>query len=690
MKQISRITAVFLFVTVLFASCRKEMPEKYENFEGQTVQNQLPKDDPEASYQENAVFMDSVFYELQSTDQQIQDGLFIFNSHDSIGLDIQVGDVFMYTGNGGYLREVVSIKRGKRGFILETIQASLAGYFKKNTLKEVMGSLVYDFSLDETLYEDGPESIKVSGNLNFTTGFDWDIRYDNGLNYFKFMTDQASLKSDLKLDYEFTVGETYIDEEKTLASKGKFTPIAGIPFITTISLVARVKSSVDAELKSSASGSMNSSPQFGAVYSNGAWSYVNEFNPVFSYTLEPPKDKITGNLVISIVPVIEVKVLNLVGPEAEVVQSNTLTGQVSIIDEVWQIDAVGSLDASITLDMTIFDEDIENPSKSFHLADWEYFKSPAKVIEVSGNDQDLELGKPLAEPLKIKVVDSYDNAQSNVKVRFVLGANDGTLLTASEVKTNDKGEAEVEWAPKDGESLLKVEVKTPDGEHLEGSPLTFRVQGSQSVQEMLYSGIAPSEVLAMGYPKDSLYWKLYLYKVSGIDPPSNTAGGLIFHMNADASQCKLLFAGTYSRHQHRWARAVSKTGYDWKKRVGTSTTFGSGLSNTNQIIQTHNDNETDKLTAAQEVRRAFQPSVYYLPSKDEVEEIIKIWTDYKDFSSDRFKNITLTASSYPVWTSSEDSNDDEKAWVYNMNSKLFEIRSKAGLATIWAVVDYQD
>ncbi|MBO6515710.1 MAG: hypothetical protein JJ975_04080 [Bacteroidia bacterium] len=463
---ITGLVSMILFLTC----CKKDLPNKYSVYEGQTTQNVL-SNDANTVYQENAFLIDSVHYNLESSQEQIDIGTFIFSAHDSIGMDVEIGDVFMYTGNGGYLRKVTGVKLGKRGFTLETVQASLAEFFLKRTIQEVSDPIKYDFSVNSTLYSEGPESIKVSGNVSLSSGFNWDLVFDNGLKYLKYETNAASLTSSLKLDYALEVGETYVDFEKTIATRSKFTPVAGIPFITTIKLVARVKSTVEAELKSSASGSMNTAVQLGAVYDGSSWTYIKQFNPNFSYTIEPPKDKIKGSLDVSVVPVIEVKVLSLLGTEAELVQSNKVVGQVSITDKAWKFDAVGSLDASIGLDLTIFDDDVDNPSTEFNVGQWSYYSTPTTMALFSGDGQDYVAGQALKEPIVVRVGDSYGNPQSNVHVTFEVGPEDGSILTDSKVWTNEEGKAQAKWKPKNENSTLQVVVKDVNGIHLKGSPI---------------------------------------------------------------------------------------------------------------------------------------------------------------------------------------------------------------------------
>jgi hypothetical protein len=171
MRTKSRIIVAVLTLFAFATSCKKELPNQYEIYEGQTKQNELPKDDPDITYRETSLLIDTVNYSLESTEEQLASGIYEFTTiHDSVGLSAKVGDVFLYQGGEGHLRKIVSIKKGKRNFIIETIQASMAEFFLSLVGEQDLEATTYSFPLNTTLYEKGPEIITVAGNLELTTG----------------------------------------------------------------------------------------------------------------------------------------------------------------------------------------------------------------------------------------------------------------------------------------------------------------------------------------------------------------------------------------------------------------------------------------------------------------------------------------------------------------------------------------
>jgi hypothetical protein len=307
--------------------------------------------------------------------------------------------------------------------------------------------------------------------------------------------------------------------------------------------------------------------------------------------------------------------------------------------------------------------------------------------------------KTLADFLDISTYEKIDivsGLEDEPKTGYLSVSPDNLIL---ENITNDvEGEYWVEdnklavkfESVEDKDFKFDVVYSNTDGQEYLRKTIDAEVKAELSVQEMLLNGVKPSELLKQGYPKDSLYWKFFEFKVLGKDSP-NIASGFIFHMNSTATECKLSSMSNMHRINHQWAKSTNKTGYDWKKRVGTSTAFGSGSSNTEKIIQTHKDNDNDRLTAAQGVKRRFYPQgIYYLPSKDEVEEIVKIYSQFRIYGWGVYRHFSLGEEDKRIWTSSEDPQDNEKAWSYHLKTNTFGTTQKYQYIRIWGVVDYKE
>lgn len=114
---------------------------------------------------------------------------------------------------------------------------------------------------------------------------------------------------------------------------------------------------------------------------------------------------------------------------------------------------------------------------------------------------------------------------------------------------------------------------------------------------------------------------------------------------------------------------ASYSGKDWGKasKVGTSTGIGTGLANTNYLIETYLS-DTNYIWYYINKHRAETGNQWFLPSKDE----LKLIADNKNI----VKNLSTAAHYSRYWSSSE--KDASNAWEYYFNGKYFGTLSKTG------------
>jgi len=99
--------------------------------------------------------------------------------------------------------------------------------------------------------------------------------------------------------------------------------------------------------------------------------------------------------------------------------------------------------------------------------------NPAKIELSSGNNQAMEAGKKLANPLKVKITDADGNVVQNVKVEWKVKSGGGTLTLAESV-TDVLGIAQTEWTPgSTGTQEVEASAKKKDGTLVAGSPVLF-------------------------------------------------------------------------------------------------------------------------------------------------------------------------------------------------------------------------
>jgi hypothetical protein len=491
MRTKSRIIAAVLTLFAFATSCKKELPNQYEIFEGQTKQNELPQDnDSSIVYAENTLLIDTTNYVLESTPEMIEEGIFLFSSADSIGMNIKVGDVFLYQGDGGHLREVVSINKGKRSVTIETKQGTLAKLFSSASLTMEDSKAVVNFPMEDfKIYENGPEVISISGDINFESGYLWDLEYNDGLKKFEFGTKEAKMSVTGNLNYQLSKGFE-LNKEKVLFSVTKkvWLRVYGIPIIpvyVTNDIVAKIEANLETSLKSSVTSNFNTPLDQVINYNGQQWNYTSKFEPTTNVTFSPPEDEIGGKLQVSIGPRTSIKLLNSVGPYGEGMLDLIGEGKASLINKVWQLKATGQLSTKLGVGAEIFDYASVDYNKTWVPYSWDIYTTPYELKLISGENQEFKDGEVLAQPIVVQVLDSDKESQSNVYVKAELGTNDGELISDKEVRTDAEGKASFTWKPKDKDSKLKLVLKDPDGKDMEGSPVEVKVKSELDIAQML-------------------------------------------------------------------------------------------------------------------------------------------------------------------------------------------------------------
>ncbi|KOY51796.1 Ig-like domain-containing protein [Polaribacter dokdonensis] len=98
----------------------------------------------------------------------------------------------------------------------------------------------------------------------------------------------------------------------------------------------------------------------------------------------------------------------------------------------------------------------------------------SSLEKISGDNQNAIQDETLEEPIIVKVTDEDGSGLVDVEVFFTIIEGEGTL-SASSIKTNSEGFAEVDWTLGNNTNNQKLEaaVKNSVGDDIEGSPLIF-------------------------------------------------------------------------------------------------------------------------------------------------------------------------------------------------------------------------
>ena len=101
--------------------------------------------------------------------------------------------------------------------------------------------------------------------------------------------------------------------------------------------------------------------------------------------------------------------------------------------------------------------------------------APKSMAIVDGNNQSGTVGKPLSRPIRVKVVDQFNNPVPNANVTFVITAGGGSFVEPQPVKTDERGIAKTTWilGPNPGQNRVWAVIQG-----VTNSPLEFVATGS--------------------------------------------------------------------------------------------------------------------------------------------------------------------------------------------------------------------
>ncbi|MDQ7054819.1 MAG: Ig-like domain-containing protein [candidate division KSB1 bacterium] len=120
-----------------------------------------------------------------------------------------------------------------------------------------------------------------------------------------------------------------------------------------------------------------------------------------------------------------------------------------------------------------YSDGLKGSPVSFHL--YGQAAGPKSMAIVDGNNQAGTIGKPLSRPIRVKVIDPFNNPVPNANVTFVITAGGGSFVESQPVKTDERGIAKTTWilGPNPGQNRVWAVIQG-----VTNSPLEFVATGS--------------------------------------------------------------------------------------------------------------------------------------------------------------------------------------------------------------------
>lgn len=306
-----------------------------------------PEPNPEDNLlQENVSLIDSSEFNLVSSSQEIENGVFRFNFSGNAP-EIMVGDVIVGDQGAGFLRKVEDISVVDGEIIFQTSQGTLEDLFVNanvdfntsldSSIQIRNGGLRYEIE-DLSLLNEGPISLRAKGFIEFDSDFNFDLALSNSnVDSISFETQNARVSSSLTLTAVAEGNVQLLNETDTLAcfqkTFTKWVPAFGVPVPVKVEVITyfTIKYSMDVSARAETSVTVNNDNQvyLGVNYSNGGWNGTYDLQP--NYEIVPPSlsGQVGSIIRADLIPSIDVKLYGVVGPYASVELKEVLEGNIA-------------------------------------------------------------------------------------------------------------------------------------------------------------------------------------------------------------------------------------------------------------------------------------------------------------------------------------------------------------------------
>jgi hypothetical protein len=611
---------------------------------------------------DNVHVVDTTILISNSTPLMLGQGIYQYSFSSALPI-FNNGDILVGPLNNGYIRKITSSAIAGNTITFQTTQANMEDVFKQGFFNFSLGtdsllqrpasptSNTYSYTFNNvTLYQNGPLTIKLNnGNITLNPNWNFDFDFKNlKINNFKMGCENANLTSNFEVNINASQAVTLIDKVDTLKHLSKtytkWVSVYGIPVPVVIEMnldfICKYSASIDASISRDIAFNSNNNFSLGINYSNNSWMPIYGFNNTNGVTTNASTGNVNAIINLAIVPTFSFKLYGLVGPYASIGLQEQLKVSVASPSLDWDFSAGVWLKTTLGANANAFGSSLFDYSK-FWDTDTFFYKTPYSITKISGDNQTGQANQFLTQPIRVRVLDSKGNPQSNVPVYFTVTVGGGTVQNAS-VLTDNNGNAETLWklGSQFGIQYLEIKVKKADGTFMNVIPLvrattTFTIgQSYQGGQIVYIDSTGQHGLIAANNPISIIGVKW-----------CNCTGGYVTDPNHPSSQI--------------WQVSGAIT-------IGsTSTAIGTGNTNTNAIIAAQGSGNYTAKQCADLILGGYDD--WYMPSLDEMNQINIAKTICPCF------NQFYLDSEY--YTSSE--SDEQNAWSSHSGG-LFRPIPKAG------------
>ena len=490
MKKTLSIFLVAIALIVGNSSCKKDKTTP------------IPIDLGPNQVKSNVFVVDTTKWILRSNADEIAGGIYRFAlTHSTPYVEIPVGSIIIGTAGDGYMRKVTSVGVNPYDMVIRTVQADFTDVFKMGTytfqtdmndMKPGISSTGFSHSFtNKSIFKDGDRSVTIlNGHVdmnptwNFTFGFDSLI----GINKFEMATKNADFHADFTINATSPTQLSLGEREYPVASFSKksirWLPVGkdSIPVVvvTNVDLVVSVIS-VWCNLTLGQGGTANVSVSdqlgLGLSYNNGSWSDIYNANPTRTLHIDSISGRQNEWIHVALTPRVSMKICGKQCPVVSMAPEESLYKYLEIgatFYGKWDLSAYSWLSTKVGVTSTeILGKNIPLFSQQRSTDSISYY-TPFLAAIGSGDGQTGSVSQTLANPVSVKVTDSYGVPQKEIPVYFNVMTGGGNC-PVQKVFTDANGEAKSTWTlgPFPGPQTISAGVFKGNSQLISGAPVTF-------------------------------------------------------------------------------------------------------------------------------------------------------------------------------------------------------------------------
>jgi hypothetical protein len=447
---------------------------------------------------DNVIVIDSTSQNLDTTPSLLAAGSYHFVGTTG-PLNATVGSVIVGEQGEGFLRRVIAASSNGNETILQTQQASFDELFSDGllTINSSSDSLIegktsatginYSITNHQIIQSGGlslaltSASLNLNSNLSVKTGFS-----PEGLIEAEVATRNATLNGVIQLNITASQAVTLTDQVSKLKQYRKYLTIyvpvviLGVPVRIPIkirinwALELHYGANISEAITRNVTFSTNNTLDLGIVYANNQWQGIYKLTPKNTFSLGTRTGNANANVKMALVPKMTVLFYGAAGPFVSVGLQEEINGAVAIPSLDWNIQFDAWLQSIVGVTGQILGKKVPDYNYTWN-TDKLTYKSPDHLERTSGDNQNGLGNVALPNPIKVRILDSDGDPQSNVPVYFNPGPGNGSASPASTL-TDADGYAQTSWTIANAPGVmqnLSVRAKKADGSLVGNSPIDF-------------------------------------------------------------------------------------------------------------------------------------------------------------------------------------------------------------------------